>query len=1369
MQPNLNSQAIKLFEHNATLSAVPYLLNAALFLCSSLLSIIAIAAAAETPSQIYADPSSQMNAEPSSQMNAEPEKEALQIEIPVLGIDRIYGESKPAFVQNELELEDLSNKQWTRVEQRTDLMIDPEALIEQTALYQQLAKSLQRQQQSARHEHNSESYIRSATPHIVRLPSMPLLRDLATSQTQDPETLQRQATIKQESALQLANNSNSVSIINPLFSDLNTGFADTPDPKLALAQLSQKAQTQQLMQNSAEGMGDSSIPAKLNVDALSNDAALAYEVSLDHASDSSYAVALAQGTNLAQPSTLAQNSGQAKNSSSSKSSSYAANSAYADNSTQVSALVHNDPASQAVLSERNALAAKNATLQHLKGKGELTSASNSHILAPSERSHMEAQVEHSMVSANRNIVVDGQNRDSYNVQSGASSQMRVERSSKYYNLNQSNMSYMAQTLEQARYLSAQRTTFAPVSSWSNPFFAQSLAAPRSVQVSTVISTNTHDGNHVERMRSGDGGNYATPTSGLAMREALAESLQQQDHTSWNAQAYTFRRDDAQTATGRQLTAALNNSGRPLVSSLVSGSAMLGNAYPMAFSNRRPSNHTLKSVVIAAANSSLAMSVEHQSNPNYSVQSAYSTVSTAVLNATQNQNITTTSSMMDAHRDTNLAVNNLSSTGFASSSTSSSASMQSNMHASVNFNVRRTKRSAWTDSNQYQHAQNQNNTLLSSNYGSNTNDLSGVDAITNVVTASVTTGLNTNLVADTAVSSNVDGTTSNLEGAVTLAGGANVALGVTTSTVGVVSNGETSSNASLALTGDDVTSTISSNTVDGSLAAADLSEGSSNLASSSTNSTLDSTSNSALNATDNGVLTNVAGDSSLTGTLTDDTSNSLLASQTDSQLNGDVTDRLSGSLTQGSSLEPNKTLNISESASNTSGNASDGQTLATTTGDSTDSSTSGIAGSNTTANSATTSNNNGTTDDSLSANDSDNAGNADNSNGELANENESNAAEQDSTLAATTESSLNNNKAESNVSSSALANKEEANTPNEIMSQKLEKASRLGLYGGGAQAALMAGNSTIDLIYSRMGLRSLPDNIQPYAAQPSEPDVWLHPNGVEVWVSPVYRHRDATALQFNNSSYGADINLYGLAVGADYTFERAFSVGMVFNMGAGDATGKGASQGISNDFDYYGGAIYGGCRFDSFSLLGDITYTKVDNQFDSVADFEHITASMNSEHFSVGVTGQYEFKVNPRFSVIPHAGLRYNNIELKDYNIESLSDRIVYDMDSLKFISLPAGVTFTQIYQSSEWLIQPAADFTVTFNMLDTAIQGDIIWDTPRRHRFKMRSEVIEEFTWRTTFGIAASCKNFNLGLNISYTGSADSHEYGLMGSVHWKF
>lgn len=371
-----------------------------------------------------------------------------------------------------------------------------------------------------------------------------------------------------------------------------------------------------------------------------------------------------------------------------------------------------------------------------------------------------------------------------------------------------------------------------------------------------------------------------------------------------------------------------------------------------------------------------------------------------------------------------------------------------------------------------------------------------------------------------------------------------------------------------------------------------------------------------------------------------------------------------------------------------------------------------------------------------------------------------------------------NSNEGNTSSTVLSsNTHEADKPSEpvkeeleIMSDALEKASRLGLYGGGVQTALMAGSSTVDLVNARMGVKSLPNTIQPYLAQSSKHSLWdTMSSGLQMWVSPVYRHQDLSALQLNNSSYGADINLYGLAIGSDYTLQNGVRFGAALNVGEGDVKGQGLGNGVSNDFDYYSFALYGGYKFKQFSLIGDLTYAKADNQFDALSEFSHISASMDSRYLSFGVTGQYVFELAHDFSIAPHVGFRYTNIELSNYNLLSLSDRISYDLNHLDFISFPIGITFAQTWQTEKYYIKPAIDFTAIFRSGDSTVDGDIIWDARRRNRFPVYSEVVDGFAYNISLGLSAGTSALNLGLSFNYIGESNSNEYSINTSVRWAF
>ena len=118
----------------------------------------------------------------------------------------------------------------------------------------------------------------------------------------------------------------------------------------------------------------------------------------------------------------------------------------------------------------------------------------------------------------------------------------------------------------------------------------------------------------------------------------------------------------------------------------------------------------------------------------------------------------------------------------------------------------------------------------------------------------------------------------------------------------------------------------------------------------------------------------------------------------------------------------------------------------------------------------------------------------------------------------------------------------------------ETAARFALYGGAAQAALMAQNSVNEAVSERVG-----------SAQPSSGLIAAdNGQGAGLWINPVYKSSDLDGFEAQGLDYGADIDLYGVALGGDFTFGPNVRVGAAFHIGAGDADGEGVGSGASND-------------------------------------------------------------------------------------------------------------------------------------------------------------------------------------------------------------
>ena len=333
-------------------------------------------------------------------------------------------------------------------------------------------------------------------------------------------------------------------------------------------------------------------------------------------------------------------------------------------------------------------------------------------------------------------------------------------------------------------------------------------------------------------------------------------------------------------------------------------------------------------------------------------------------------------------------------------------------------------------------------------------------------------------------------------------------------------------------------------------------------------------------------------------------------------------------------------------------------------------------------------------------------------------------------------------------------------------QSVEQAARLGVYAGVAQATLGATNTTTEAISGRMGVGAQSGTIT-YAD---------NGQGAGLWLSPVYKNHSSDGFDAEGADYGVDMDLYGLALGADYTLANGVRIGAMFNVGSGDADGNGVASGVSNDFDYYGFGVYGGYTMGALSVVADVTYTAVDNDFDSstgLTNYSKLEGSADSDALSIGVTGQYEFATQS-MTVTPHAGLRFTKVSMDDYTVKADGTEIAdFSADDMNVFSIPVGVTFASEFTTGAWSVQPSLDVTLTANAGDTDLDGDSRWlgtdNGFGEMTYGVSTEVLDDFTYGATLGIAAKTGGFSLGLGVNYTGSSNTDEFGVNANARFVF
>ena len=326
-------------------------------------------------------------------------------------------------------------------------------------------------------------------------------------------------------------------------------------------------------------------------------------------------------------------------------------------------------------------------------------------------------------------------------------------------------------------------------------------------------------------------------------------------------------------------------------------------------------------------------------------------------------------------------------------------------------------------------------------------------------------------------------------------------------------------------------------------------------------------------------------------------------------------------------------------------------------------------------------------------------------------------------------------------------------------QDAEAAARMAVFGGAIQATYMAQQSSTDAVADRLGMANPNSNLV-YAD---------NLNGGGLWLAPVYKNHDSDEFDAQGVDYGADIDLYGVALGADFTTASGVRVGGYFNVGSGDADGQGVGSAVSNDFDYFGLGLYAGKTFGNFGLIADVGFTQVSNDLDMNSFAGGLTADTDTTAVTVGLRGEYKFETQ-FVDITPHLGLRYTNLDMDSYDVKSADGIIASaDSDSMKVLSIPFGVTFAKEFTAGDWSVKPVLDLTVTANTGDDEFDSDVTF-TGMGMSTALSTEVFDDWTYGGTLGVNAEYgDSLGFGINVHYVGSDAADEFGVTGNIRYMF
>ena len=317
---------------------------------------------------------------------------------------------------------------------------------------------------------------------------------------------------------------------------------------------------------------------------------------------------------------------------------------------------------------------------------------------------------------------------------------------------------------------------------------------------------------------------------------------------------------------------------------------------------------------------------------------------------------------------------------------------------------------------------------------------------------------------------------------------------------------------------------------------------------------------------------------------------------------------------------------------------------------------------------------------------------------------------------------------------------------------VDAAAHAATYAGAQQAAVAAVTTMADAMFGRVGAVGV--EAASISATGSQA------NG-GVWLTPMYKSVDSDGFNAEGASYGSDVDLSGVAFGTD-TVNGNMRFGAVFNIGSGDAEGKGNGNGLKDEFDYYGFGIYSAMGFGNFALVGDASMTVISHEVEGLG----LRGKADTTAVTMGVTGQYTV-ATPAVDVTPHLGARFIRLNTDSYDLISANGvEGTTDFDVQNVFSVPLGVTLSKGFTTGGWTLAPSADLTVAFNTGDTEAKSNTFI---AGKNIGLNTEVLDEVQYGVTLGLGAQYGAFGTSFGINYTGSSNTDSFGVNAQARYMF
>ena len=281
-------------------------------------------------------------------------------------------------------------------------------------------------------------------------------------------------------------------------------------------------------------------------------------------------------------------------------------------------------------------------------------------------------------------------------------------------------------------------------------------------------------------------------------------------------------------------------------------------------------------------------------------------------------------------------------------------------------------------------------------------------------------------------------------------------------------------------------------------------------------------------------------------------------------------------------------------------------------------------------------------------------------------------------------------------------------------------------------------------------------------------------GFALWIMPLWQSNNTFGMNVgDNLEADTYASIGGIAIGADYTWDQMFRLGLTFNIGGGYASGSGDFATTTNNMNFWGIGAYAGLAYNNFGLTADVNYTssynKIKQEIYSGLQMGDFKSDVQSSAISVGLRGEYQFETSA-LDITPHIGVRFMYLTTDDYDMKSGGKTVLKADSSHQSIwTFPIGVQFAKSFDMNNgWYVKPSLDLSIIPAAGDIEAKRDVRF-TGVSGTLSPEAQTMDWVSYSGLAGLEFGNDNVKLGLNYNLQLGAHSTNHGLFGTFRYEF